>query len=258
MYVETASSPTVFEHIPAPMSPSGTFRDYLSRLGGAAESLAVSTEIDWNYRRTKVESGNVGAAESLAVSTETATLQDKLTALYLNLYFASPTAVMTNQRLISQLFPQVVAVREDSQDAMVTLDKQRMQLQDALLVAFEIDPLEDGMDHPAERILADALQSGEEYHVLAWVREFALDAAHPNFAASVLRCLGHQMVGTGAWRTRLVRNALALDEVEIRDAAVQAAALWGDREIRWVLAAHDEPISWLGTYIQDVIEDLGA
>ena len=163
-----------------------------------------------------------------------------------------------NRILIPRLFPQVATVREDAQDAMVALDKQRMQLQDALLVAFEIAPLEDGMDHPAERILAGALHSGEERRVLAWVREFALDAAHPNFAASVLRCLGHRTVGTCAWRTRLVRNALALDEVEIRDAAVQAAALWGDREIRCVLAAHDEPISWLGAYLQDVIEDLGA
>lgn len=165
---------------------------------------------------------------------------------------------MMNRSLIPRLCPQVATVREDAHDAMVTLDKQRMQLQDALLAAFEIAPLEDGMDHPAERILADALHSGEERRVLAWVREFALDAAHPNFAASVLRCLGHRMVGTCAWHTRLVRNALALDEVEIRDAAVQAAALWGDREIRCVLAAHDEPISWLGAYLQDVIEDLGA
>ena len=240
------------------MNPSGTFRDSLSYVGGATESLAVPAEIDWNYGRTKVENGNVGATESLAVSAETATLQDELTSLYFNLYFASPTAVMTNQILISQLFPQVVAVREDAQDAMVALDKQRMQLQDALLVAFEIDPLEDGMDHPAERILTDALHSGEEDRVLAWIREFALDAAQPNFAASVLRCLGHHRVGTSAWRTRLVRNALALDEVEIRDAAVQAAALWEDREMRCALAAHDEPISWLGAYIQDVIEDLGA
>ena len=151
-----------------------------------------------------------------------------------------------------------MAVREDAQDAIVMLDKQRMQLQAALLAAFEIAPLEDGMDHPAERILAGALHSGEERRVLAWVREFALDAAHPNFAASVLRCLGHCMAGTRTWRTRLVRDALALDAIEIRDAAVQAAALWGDREIRCALAAHDEPIPWLGAYLQDVIEDLGA
>ena len=54
-----------------------------------------------------------------------------------------------------------------------------------------------------------------------------------------------------------MRDALALDDVEIRDAAVQAAELWGDREILLVLKSHSEPESWLRDYIFDVIDDLG-
>ena len=55
----------------------------------------------------------------------------------------------------------------------------------------------------------------------------------------------------------LVRDALALDDVEIRDATVQAAELWGDRDILPVLKSHSEPEPWLRDYIFHVINDLG-
>ena len=65
-------------------------------------------------------------------------------------------------------------------------------------------------------------------------------------------------LGTSSWRSELVRNALALDDVEIRDAAVQAAELWDDPHILPVLKSHYEPESWLRDYISDVIDDLGG
>ena len=127
-----------------------------------------------------------------------------------------------------------------------------------LHAAFETQPLEDGMHHKAEDIIEQALQSREDQRILEWLRAFSLDDTQPSFAASVLRCLGRQEhLGTSSWRSELVRDALALDDVEIRDAAVQAAELWDAREILPVLKSHSEPESWLRDYICDVIDDLG-
>ncbi len=131
------------------------------------------------------------------------------------------------------------------------------RLANKLHAAFETEPLEDGMLHKAEDIIKQALQSGEDPRILEWLRDFSLDAEQPVFAASILRCLGRQEhLGTSSWRSALVRDALALDDVEIRDAAVQAAELWGDKDILPVLKSHSEPESWLRDYICDVIGDL--
>lgn len=114
------------------------------------------------------------------------------------------------------------------------------------------------MLHKAEDIIKQALQSGEDPRILEWLRDFSLDAEQPVFAASILRCLGRQEhLGTSSWRSALVRDALALDDVEIRDAAVQATELWGDKDILSVLKSHSEPKSWLRDYICDVINNFG-
>ena len=114
------------------------------------------------------------------------------------------------------------------------------------------------MAHPAERILAEALRSAGDRPVFEWLRSFSRDAAQPSFAASVLRCLGRQKrPGTDSWRVALVRGGLAAGDVEIRDAAVQAAESWGGSDMRNILESHSEQEPWLRDYIRDVIDDLG-
>ena len=137
-------------------------------------------------------------------------------------------------------------------------DRERERLANRLWTAFAADPLEDGMSHPAEEIIGEALRSAEDKPVLDWFRTFSLDPKRPSFAASVLRCLGRQMsLGTDLWRTELVRDGLSMDDVEIRDAAVQAAESWGDRSLADVMKAHREAEPWLREYIENVISDLG-
>ena len=137
-------------------------------------------------------------------------------------------------------------------------ERKQARLTNKLHAAFEAKFLEDGMHHKAEGIIGQALQSGEDLRILEWLRDFSLDDTQPVFAASVLRCLGRQEhLGTSSWRSELVRDALALDDVEIRDAAVQVTELWGDKDILPVLKSHSEPKSWLRDYICDVIDDLG-
>ena len=137
-------------------------------------------------------------------------------------------------------------------------ERERERLANRLWAAFEVDLLEDGMSHPAEEIIGEALRSTEAKPVLDWLRTFSLDAERPSFAASVLRCLGRQTPpGTNSWRAELVRDGLSMEDVEIRDAAVQAAESWGDRSLVGVMKAHNEAEPWLREYLEDVISDLG-
>lgn len=141
----------------------------------------------------------------------------------------------------------------------VVEDRERERLASRLWAAFAAEPLEDGISHPAEEIIGEALRSMEDKLVLDWLRAFSLDAARPSFAASVLRCLGRQTpLGTDSWRTELVRGGRAVDDVEIRDAVVQAAESWGERSLADLMKAHREPESWLRAYIEDVLGDLGG
>lgn len=126
-----------------------------------------------------------------------------------------------------------------------------------LRIALESEPVEDGITHPAEQIIDDALLSLNSHDALSWLRGLAIDIEQPGIAASVLRCLGRRRPATSAWRARIARDALASNDVEMRDAAVQAAEEWGDTEVQDVLRRHTEKVSWLRDYIKDVLEDLG-
>ncbi len=200
--------------------------------------------------------------ESLATSSDTALLQKAMMELAYDLYFERLTVdaagVLWSEKS-AQLFPMLVdeACFVQAKPSPGE-DRAKTRLIATLYAAFDAEPLEDGMYHPAEQIIEKALRSSESQRVLKWLRDLSLDAAHPSFSAEVLRCLGRQThPGTASWRTELVRDGLAMDSAEIRDAAVRAAEWWGDAEMRTVLIAHSEPETWLQDYIRDVIDDLG-
>ena len=125
-----------------------------------------------------------------------------------------------------------------------------------LCSAFDSEILEDGVNHPADDILANALKNEDELSFLAWLSKVSLNIERPSFAASILRCLGRQKPGTAIWRTDLVRKALNVKNVQIRDAAVQAVENWADSNLISVLEKHKEPEQWLAEYIDMVINDL--
>ena len=121
------------------------------------------------------------------------------------------------------------------------------QLRDLLYASVEAEPIEDGIGHPAEDIIGNAIRSSGSDRVFDWLFRACIDIEHPAFSASVLRCLGrHILPGTGLWRTELVRKALEIDDVEIRDAAVQAAEFWGGPEMRNVLKIKMQPSHYSG------------
>ncbi len=135
-------------------------------------------------------------------------------------------------------------------------NEKRLLMRRSLLAAFESDPVEDGINHSAEKIIEKAVKTMAVEPVLEWLRDFSLDAENPGFSASVLRCLGRQSaLGSLSWRMSLIRDGQAFDSVEIRDAAVQTAESWGEPEMVSILAGHSEKKPWLREYIRDVIVD---
>ncbi len=190
--------------------------------------------------------------ESMAVSLDQARLGKALVELVLRLVDELADGALLYTKLGTSLFPAVVdrACFEDD-------EREYERLENRLIMAFEAEPLEDGIDHPAERIIDEALRSVSRWRVLARLRALSVDVERPDLAASILRCLGRQRPGTSEWRVELVQSALAADDVELRDAAVQAAESWSGLEMRKVLLSHVEAVPWLRAYIADVAEDLG-
>ena len=135
----------------------------------------------------------------------------------------------------------------------------RDRLDTMLSAAFEAEAVEDGVAHHAERILERALDNGDQSTALGVVAALCVDTTRPGFSAATLRCLGRLTPpGSSAWRSAVVRGALAHSDVELRDAAVQAAEAWGDPNLIDVLLAHREAEGWLAEYIREVTEDLRA
>ena len=105
--------------------------------------------------------------------------------------------------------------------------------------AFENDPLEDGIRHPAERLVREEFHGGNASVSMSIAKSLALNFEDPGMATSMLQCLGRiRGLGNEQWRASIIRNALAALDVAIRDAAVEAAEAWGDEHIAEMLSDH--------------------
>ena len=124
-----------------------------------------------------------------------------------------------------------------------------------IIGALEAEPIEDGYTHPAESILHKAIEvhgtdAGRRLHTLVFFE------SKPSLGASILRLLGRIRPLTDKWRVETLKKALAYSDIEMRDAAIQAAELWEGDGVVEVLRGHLEPIPWLLDYMEGVISDL--
>ena len=232
--------------------------DSLVRSGGQS-----GTAHHYNNYRVALVSKN----RSLAFSSARG-LQEEIAESYLNLLWGGLTG--NSWRLISFVSDHlnVRFERQSVSDAFLevpqklsglirTTEERRFTRE--LQWAFDKDPIEDGMIHPAENIIDKALVSINELTVLSLLRDICLNQDNPDLASSVLRCVGRKdNIGTSSWRVALVREGLSSGDLEIRDAAAQAADWWADSdsdsEIINILDAHSEPVWWLQNYIRDIID----
>lgn len=117
-------------------------------------------------------------------------------------------------------------------------------------------PLEDGVIHPAEAVVAKALTGGVE-QLAALLLLIETEMSAPDFSAAMLRLAGR--VGRNAGHDSfegIIDRALRSSSPTLREAAVEAVEQWEDPELLPLLRDHNEPLSWLKDYIEAVIEDL--
>lgn len=125
-------------------------------------------------------------------------------------------------------------------------------------------PVEDGMVHPAETLIAAGLsQTPPSIDIGTRLAELFTDARHrrPSLAAGLLRIVGRQPIDAVApWGTHLASIALQDPDIEIRDAAVRAMEAWGDRRAVGLLQSRSEcePDPWLRACMLGVVKDLSA
>ena len=131
------------------------------------------------------------------------------------------------------------------------------EFQRALTEALAAAPVEDGVSHRGEGIIQEALRSVPTEAILAWLRSLVLDPGHPGLGAEVLRLVSRNAeIGPAAWWRHLLQGALASGDVELRDAAIQAAETWSERGLADPLKSHREPVPWLREYMEAVVSDL--
>lgn len=151
-------------------------------------------------------------------------------------------------------------VQHEATRSAASADERFAILLARLRAVFDADPVEDGVSHAAEEILNEAIHSTP--HAAATMDRLLhlIDGpANPGLAASALRCLGRlDSPGTTEWRRKLVEAALRHSNVELRDAAIQAAETWAEPQLVPTLRAHEEPEPWLREYLQDVIDDISS
>lgn len=133
------------------------------------------------------------------------------------------------------------------------------EVEERLLEALLYEPVEDGVTHSGEWLLEEAVEQHGPEQVCDWVTTVlsAEEVRRRGLAPAIVRIVARNPgLCSGELRRRLVERALSEEDVEMRDAGVQAAETWGDRELVAALRGHAEPVGWLREYIDKVITDL--
>lgn len=134
------------------------------------------------------------------------------------------------------------------------------QFRSKLMAALLDEPIEDGVTHPAERVIDEALRA-HAFECRDGLSRMLVEQyqTRPSVGALIVRCVGrldYDRVGT--WGMRVADDALQHRDVEVREAAVRALEAWGGCEALSMLRSHSDSVAWLSDYINQVIIDLSG
>jgi len=191
---------------------------------------------------------SVPGTQSLAASIDAASSQEALSKYILDSIQQTISASGALLPRTEREFPLLFTIQP--------LDKSLRKLEMKIIAVFESDPLEDGYFHPAENLLREMiLEFGDR--AFLFIQRMIMDKAQPALGASVLRCLGRITTARSEqWRATLIDDALKNENIEVRDAAIQAAELWSGNLMATILERHNEPVDWLHDYMNQVIRDI--
>lgn len=225
-------------------APSGLMREFDQR------------EFDQTGAHGNADSIRLGDAQSLPCNRDAARAQRAVAVLIGDLFsgaVAASTSKPTGLRWADFVLDSecLLPSPEEARPSDDLLRRLRQQIWTRL----DEEPLEDGVTHSAEELVAGAL-SGPAGQLSAFAQLLKTES-NPEFLASMLRLAGR--VGRTArrdWRGAVIKAALGSSSPTLREAAVEAIEQWEDSELLPLLRAHTESVSWLKAYIDDVIEDL--
>lgn len=124
----------------------------------------------------------------------------------------------------------------------------------AVMVSLRAQPLEDGMIHPAEQIVIDALRAAIDFEAMV------LYGSKCSSRGDILRLLARSVKSipssVALWIEGLAIRVLNDHEVDVRDAAIYALEMVGSARAVMALQAHVDPVPWLHGYAQHVANEL--
>ena len=139
--------------------------------------------------------------------------------------------------------------------------EQRYKCFRSRLIATLLDePIEDGVRHPAEHVIDDALGANSS-DCRDWLSRVLVEQyqTRPSISASIVRCIGRlEYDQVGAWGMRVADDALRHKDVEVREAAIRALEAWGGRKALDILRNYEDERPWLNEYVRQVIVDLSG
>ena len=138
--------------------------------------------------------------------------------------------------------------------------RQEQALRARLTRSLELEPVEAGYSHPAVQTMEEAIDTfGPAASRWIMAAYMASLRNKPAVAADLLRCIGrlprHKVQ---PWATLIAIGGLLHPDPEVREAAVRALEIWGDRDSLDALKLRvgTEPLPWLADYMRQVIADL--
>lgn len=140
------------------------------------------------------------------------------------------------------------------------IDPQYIRFRGKLIATLLDEPIEDGVTHPAEGLIDEALRA-DSSDWQDWLFQVLVEhyPTRPSLCASIIRCIGRlDYDRVGGWGMRVVDHALRNRDSEIREAAIRALEAWGGREALEMLRHHTDAKAWLNEYAQQVIVDLSG
>ena len=152
-----------------------------------------------------------------------------------------------------------IARRATSFD-LTRIDNQYIRFRSKLIATLLDEPIEDGVTHPAEALIDEALRTNSS-KCRDWLAQVLVEhyQTRPSISASIVRCIGRlEYDRVGNWGMHVADDALRHKDVEVREAAVRALEAWGGSEALGMLRSHRDPVAWLNEYISQVIVDLSG
>ncbi|MCH7840306.1 MAG: hypothetical protein IID38_08745 [Planctomycetes bacterium] len=153
----------------------------------------------------------------------------------------------------------MIAQRAPTLD-LTRIDHQYIRFRSKLIAALLDEPIEDGVTHPAEHVIDEALRTNSS-ECRDWLSRVLVEhyQTRPSISASIVRCIGRlEYDQVGRWGMRVADHALRDKDVEVREAAVRALEAWGGCEALSILRSHSDSLAWLNEYVGQVIVDLSG